>query len=164
LLRAILTQRFTDDRWPTTTIGLSGDSITIAGIDKLLLGLKGDPHGLAVPDAESRKGQDFSRSGASPPARHRPGGQVGHYGDGDFGAACCRISAELAVKLDLATSFDFGFNADCTEMTRCECQVFNDQARRLGYESKMVGVVGHCVNIVIVPTGKGVIQRWPAGG
>jgi len=32
-----------DDRWPTTTIGLSGDSITIAGIDKLLLGLKGEP-------------------------------------------------------------------------------------------------------------------------
>jgi len=28
----------------------------------------------------------------------------------------------------------------------------------------MVGVVGHCVNIVIVPTDEGVIQRWPAGG
>jgi hypothetical protein len=30
--------------------------------------------------------------------------------------------------------------------------------------SRMVGVVGHFVNIVIVPTDKGVIQRWPAGG
>jgi hypothetical protein len=60
-------------------------------------------------------------------------------------AGCCRISAELAVKLDVATSFDYGFNADRTEMTRCECQVFNDHARRLGYESRMVGVVGHRV-------------------
>ena len=42
--------------------------------------------------------------------------------------------------------------------------VSHDQARRLGYESRMVGVVGHCVNVVIVPTDKGVIQRWPAGG
>jgi len=91
-------------------------------------------------------------------------GKHGHYGDGDFGCGCCRISAELAGKIDVATSFDFGFNADRTEVTRCECRVFNDQARRLGYQSKMVGVVGHCVNIVIVPTDKGVIQRWPAGG
>ena len=91
-------------------------------------------------------------------------GKHGHYGDGDFGCGCCRVSAELAVKLDVATSFDFGFNADRTKVTRCECQVFRDQARRLGYESQMVGVVGHCVNIVIVPTDKGTIQRWPAGG
>jgi len=91
-------------------------------------------------------------------------GKHGHYGDGDFGCGCCRISAKLASQIDVATSFDFGFNADRTEVTRCECQVFNDQARRLGYESRMVGVVGHCVNIVIVPTDKGVIQRWPGGG
>ena len=66
----------------------------------------------------------------------------------------------------MATSFDFGFNAGRTEVTRCECRVFAEQARRLGYESKMVGVVGHCVNIVIVPTDppRRIIQRWPAGG
>ena len=91
-------------------------------------------------------------------------GKHGHYGDGDFGAACCRISAKLALELDVASSFDYGFNADRTAVMRCECQVFNDQARRLGYESRMVGVVGHCVNILIVSTGRGVIQRWPAGG
>jgi len=92
------------------------------------------------------------------------GGKWGHYGDGDFGCACCRISAELAGKLDVATSFDYGFDATRTRMLRCECQVFLDQARRLGYEPRMVGVVGHCVNVVIVPTHKGIIQRWPAGG
>ena len=92
------------------------------------------------------------------------GGKGGHYGDGDFGAACCRISAKLAGEIDVATSFDFGFNADRTEMVNCECQTFREQAERLGYESKMVGVVGHCVNIVIVPTDKSIIQRWPAGG
>jgi len=90
-------------------------------------------------------------------------GRRGHYGDGRFGVACCRISAAVAARVDVATSFDFGFNEDRTEVTRCECQVFNDQARRLGYTSRMVGVVGHCVNIVVVPTDKGVVQRWPAG-
>lgn len=92
------------------------------------------------------------------------GGRPGHYGDDDFGCACCRISAELACKIDIPTSFDFGFDATRTSVLKCECQVFRDQARRLGYESRMVGVIGHCVNIVIVPTDNGVIQRWPVGG
>lgn len=92
------------------------------------------------------------------------GGRPRHYGDGDFGCACCRISADLAGRINVATSFDFGFDASRTGVTRCECQTFRDQAVALGFEPKMVGVVGHCVNIVIVPTDKGVIQRWPAGG
>jgi len=91
-------------------------------------------------------------------------GRRGHHGNNDFGCGCSRISADLAAKVDLATSFNFGFNADCTEVTQCECQVFAEQARSLGYQSRMVGVVGHCVNIVVVPTETGSIQRWPLGG
>jgi len=34
----------------------------------------------------------------------------------------------------------------------------------VGCPLRMVGVVGHCVNIVIVPTDSGIIQHWPAGG
>ncbi len=92
------------------------------------------------------------------------GGRPGHYGDDDFGCACCRISAELAGRIDVATSFEFRFDATRCQVEQCECRVFADQASALGYESKMVGVVGHCVEIVIVPTDKGVVQRWPAGG
>jgi hypothetical protein len=86
-------------------------------------------------------------------------GKWGHYGDGDFGAACCRISAKLAADLEVATRFDYGFNADRTEMVRCECQVFNDQARRLGYTSRMVGAVGHCVPMTVFPGPVFVLDR-----
>jgi hypothetical protein len=91
-------------------------------------------------------------------------GHRGHWGDGDFGCGCCRISAELAAKVGVAASFDLGLNPSRTKMVKCECHVFRDRARELGYESKMVGDVGHYVEVVIAfdPYGK-VIQRWPKG-
>lgn len=92
------------------------------------------------------------------------GGRHGHHGDGDFGCGCCRISAELAGQINVAISFNFGFDETKTRVLNCECQTFRDQAVALGYEPKMVGVIGHCVNVVIVPTDNGVLHRWPAGG
>ena len=61
-------------------------------------------------------------------------------------------------------------NAEIRASTFEDCRItvqsfaFYVGASRLDYESRMVGVVGHCVNIVIGPTDKGIIQRWPAGG
>jgi len=92
-------------------------------------------------------------------------GRRGHYGDGDFGCGFCRISADLASRLDLAASFDFRFTEDRLAVMRCECDVFADQAGILGYDPIMVGVVGHLVEMIAVPTGPGdeIQFRWPAG-
>ena len=92
-------------------------------------------------------------------------GQRGHYGDGDFGCGCSRISAELASKVDLAESFDFGLSPDRLAVAQCECDTFRLQAERVGYASRMVGVVGHLVEMIAVPEGDDgkVTLRWPAG-
>ena len=93
-------------------------------------------------------------------------GRRGHYGDGDFGCGCSRISADLAGKVDVATSFDFGLSPDRLAVIRCECDMFRRQAKELGFSSLMVGVVGHLVDMVAVPMEGGkdkVNLRWPAG-
>ena len=91
-------------------------------------------------------------------------GRGRHYGHGDLGCACLRISDKLAASIPIATSFEFVFNASRTEVEKCECRNFRDQARDLGYESKMIGTIGHCVNMVVVPTETGAEQRWPIIG
>jgi hypothetical protein len=92
-------------------------------------------------------------------------GRRGHYGDGDFGCGCSRISADLAAKVDPAASFDFDLDPDRLEVVGCECDGFRRQAEAMGYESRMVGVVGHLVEMIAVPAGGGdeVRLRWPAG-
>jgi len=95
-------------------------------------------------------------------------GQKGHYGDNDFGCGCCRISAALAeaVRPDMALSFRFILDEAGTGVAACECDVFRRLAGALGYTSRMVGVVGHLVEMIAVPTPDGDEQvrlRWPAG-
>jgi hypothetical protein len=93
-------------------------------------------------------------------------GRRGHYGDGDFGCGCSRISADLAGKVNVATSFDFALDADRLAVVACECDVFRRQAESLGYASRMVGVVGHLVEMVAVPEAGAMdllSLRWPAG-
>jgi hypothetical protein len=93
-------------------------------------------------------------------------GRRGHYGDGDFGCGCSRISADLAGKVNVATSFDFALDAARTAVVGCECEVFRRHAQLLGFSSLMVGVVGHLVEMVAVPMEGGkdnVNLRWPAG-
>jgi len=91
-------------------------------------------------------------------------GKHGHYGDGDFGCGCSRISADLAGRIDGSSCFHFVFNADRTAVVECECQTFRRHAEALGYQSKMVGIIGHLVDMVLVPGPEGTtIKRWPAG-
>jgi hypothetical protein len=93
-------------------------------------------------------------------------GRRGHYGDGDFGCGCSRISAYLASLLNVATSFDFELDAARTAVVACECDVFRRQAEGLGFASMMVGVVGHLVEMIAVPVfggGDEIQLRWPAG-
>jgi hypothetical protein len=91
-------------------------------------------------------------------------GQRGHWGDGDFGCGCCRISAELAGKLDLACAFDFRLSDDRLAVLACECDTFAHEALRVGCRPRMVGVVGHLVEMVAIPIeGDKVRLEWPAG-
>jgi len=93
-------------------------------------------------------------------------GRRGHYGDGDFGCGCCRISAELAAAVPVASSFRFIHNEEGTEVVACECDVFRRAAEAAGYRSRMVGVAGHLMEMVAVPADDGsdkVTLRWQAG-
>ena len=82
-----------------------------------------------------------------------------HYGDDDFGCSASRIHKSLATRMDIATSYDFKFNEDRTLVTDCECHTFYNQAKKLGFKSRMVGVIGHEVRQIIVPTEDG-IKEW----
>ena len=93
-------------------------------------------------------------------------GQKGHYGDNDFGCGFSRISADLAARVPLEDAFEFDLAEDRLQVTGCECEHFRLLAEAAGHQSKMVGVVGHLVEMIAVPTEDGderVSLRWPAG-
>ena len=85
----------------------------------------------------------------------------GHFGDGNFGAACCRMSADLLKKMQ-APWFVPELSKDGSSEVVCECVSFRRQAKPLGYAAKMVGVVGHAVEAIATPNDKGeAVLTWP---
>ena len=97
------------------------------------------------------------------------GGSHGHYGDGDLGCGCVRMSATMLEDMrkadDFRGWFSFGCNVDRTQQTACECHTFRDKARAAGFTSRMVGVIGHTVEAIILPEPKakaGFVMQWTA--
>jgi hypothetical protein len=86
-------------------------------------------------------------------------GTPGHYGDEAFGAACFRASAEL-----LAAMPDPWFKMGYVDGRRvaCECGFFRMRAKGLGYQSQMVGIIGHEQRCVLLPDEHGgYALHWP---
>jgi hypothetical protein len=81
------------------------------------------------------------------------GGIRGHFGDGDFGAACCRISRKVLEAMP-PPWFRFPTNAAGTVRTGCECAYFRARAK-LRWPIRMVGIMGHLQPMVLVPTPTG---------
>jgi len=77
----------------------------------------------------------------------------GHYGDGDFGAACCRISRKV-LEVMPPPWFRFPTNAAGTVRTTCECAYFRARAKARR-PIRMVGIVGHLQPMVLIPSSLG---------
>ena len=77
-------------------------------------------------------------------------GFPGHFGDGDFGAACFRASADLLQAI-VDPWFQTLYHAG--QRVACECGFFHLQAKRHQAIAKMVGTIGHAQNCVLVPDG-----------
>lgn len=77
-------------------------------------------------------------------------GVRGHYGDGDFGAACCRLSRR-ALESIAPPWFRFPTNSSGTVRTACECAQFAARIRGGPFAPRMAGVVGHLQPMVLVP-------------
>jgi hypothetical protein len=76
-------------------------------------------------------------------------GSRGHVGDGDFGAGCFRVSADLLNRMAQPWWQTTVVNGVRTE---CECQWFRKRAEAVGATSKMVGIIGHRQECVLVPS------------
>jgi len=76
-------------------------------------------------------------------------GSRGHIGDGDFGAACFRVSAHLLRHLIKPYWKTTSVNDARIE---CECEYFRKRAEAKGFTAKMVGIIGHRQNCVLVPS------------
>lgn len=87
-------------------------------------------------------------------------GSRGHVGQGDFGAACFRASAELLARMP-----DPWFQMRYRDGRRvsCECSYFHQMAQQAGAESRQVGIIGHQQTCVLVPaaTESGWSLQWP---
>lgn len=87
-------------------------------------------------------------------------GSRGHYGDGDFGMGCFRVSATLLSKIEppwCQTTVTDGRRVEC------ECQWFRHRAEAAGAASKMVGHIGHEQRCILLPTSTelGWSVAWP---
>lgn len=68
----------------------------------------------------------------------------GHWGDGDLNAGAMRVHLRvLEAMRDGEGWFGATLADEGTRVTDCVCSWFRDKARRAGYESRMVGHVGH---------------------
>jgi hypothetical protein len=76
-------------------------------------------------------------------------GSRGHVGDGDFGAGCFRVSADLLNRMAQPWWQTTVVNGVRTE---CECQWFRKRAEAVGATSKMVGLIGHRQECVLIPS------------
>ncbi|HUU91636.1 MAG TPA: hypothetical protein VM238_10535 [Phycisphaerae bacterium] len=86
-------------------------------------------------------------------------GMAGHWGDDDFGMACCRLSAD--VLRGVAKPW-FPLSIDGDRHVGCECLAFFARAVQAGVASRMAGSVGHLQHIVLFPDRQGrVASTWP---
>ncbi len=87
-------------------------------------------------------------------------GSPGHYGDGNLGAACFRVSAGLLTRMRRPW-FQSGYLDG--QRIACECGYFRLLAARCGVGSVMVGVIGHEQRCVLLPgaRGAGFTLHWP---
>jgi len=89
-----------------------------------------------------------------------PFGTRGHYGDGDFGENCCRMSHRLLQRM----AYPY-FKTEYREGVRvaCDGRRFRDQAAANGIPSQMVGIVGHQQTCILVPINEppGYRVAWP---
>jgi hypothetical protein len=88
-------------------------------------------------------------------------GTRGHYGDGNFGAGCCRLSRKLLYAMR-DPWFKTTYRDGCR--TACECLHFRYAAAEAGYSSHMTGVIGHEQRCVILPdpdSAGGFALHWP---
>jgi hypothetical protein len=83
-------------------------------------------------------------------------GVTAHLGDKNFTAACFRASARLLQSFG-PPWFRMGHSGDLLQRTYCECNYFRDRANEVGFDGKMVGVVGHKASCVLLPDGK---DKW----
>lgn len=78
-------------------------------------------------------------------------GSPGHVGDGDFGAACFRASVGLLKRMAhpwWRTTVVGGHRVEC------ECAWFRRRAAKAGAAARMVGLIGHRQECVLVPSGE----------
>jgi len=74
----------------------------------------------------------------------------GHYADGDFGDAFCRISRKVLEAMP-PPWFRFPTNATGTVRTSCECAWFHACAKPI-WPIRMVGIVGHLQRAALLLT------------
>lgn len=86
-------------------------------------------------------------------------GSRGHVGNGDFGAACFRVSADLLQRMGKPWWQTTVVNGVRVE---CECAYFRKRAEGVGAKAKMVGLVGHQQTCILVPTSEppGYVVKW----
>ena len=89
-----------------------------------------------------------------------PFGTRGHYGDGDFGENFCRMYAGLLQRMKypyFKTHYENGVRV------HCDGHAFNAQAKGLGFDSQMIGLVGHQQTCILLPTETdlGWAVAWP---
>jgi hypothetical protein len=75
----------------------------------------------------------------------------GHYGEGDFGAACFRASASLLSRMQQPW-FKMKYDGCLGRRLACECSYFAACARGQGVEPRMVGIIGHARRCIMFPT------------
>ena len=73
----------------------------------------------------------------------------GHWGDGDLVAGAMRVHVHvLEAMRDGAGWFGYALTHEGSRASSCCCSYFRDKARKAGYESRMVGHVGHLMTAV----------------
>jgi len=87
-------------------------------------------------------------------------GSKGHYGDGDFGAACFKVSRDLLITMGMPW---FATRSIHSHRQNCECNFFRVKAATFGIIPRMVGVVGHQQRCILLPDPKppGWRIAWP---
>lgn len=86
-------------------------------------------------------------------------GTIEHLGDKNFSSACWRASAELLQSFG-PPWFRVGHSGDVCDRTYCDCMYFKDRAQEAGFDAKMVGIVGHRVNIILHPDPDNPAGMW----
>lgn len=69
-------------------------------------------------------------------------GSKGHTWEGDFGPACCRMSAALLQKMPQPW-FKATYNKEWTMREECGCTWFHRMVKQAGFQPTRVGVAGH---------------------